>query len=83
MSAKKREIEKIAESPDALLLDVRALITEARGRVAQAVNAAFEKPLREGMAYEKELFLEAFASEDGQEGVQAFMEKRKPDFKGR
>jgi enoyl-CoA hydratase len=49
----------------------------------QAVNAAFEKPLKEGMEYEKELFLEAFASEDGREGVKAFMEKRKPDFRGR
>lgn len=39
MSAKKREITKIAEPPDTLLRDVRALITEARGRVAQAVNA--------------------------------------------
>lgn len=49
----------------------------------EAVNAAFEMPLRAGMEYEKERFLEAFASEDGREGVRAFMEKRKPDFKGR
>lgn len=49
----------------------------------QAVNAAFEMPLRAGMEEEKELFLTAFASEDGREGVRAFMEKRKPDFKGR
>jgi len=40
MSAKKKAVAKIAEPPDTLLLDVRALITEARGRVAQAVNAA-------------------------------------------
>lgn len=49
----------------------------------QAVNAAFEMPLRAGMEYEKELFLAAFASEDGQEGVRAFMEKRPPEFRGR
>jgi enoyl-CoA hydratase len=49
----------------------------------QAVNAAFEMPLRAGLEYEKELFLAAFASEDGREGVRAFMEKRPPDFKGR
>ena len=48
-----------------------------------AIRAAYEMPLGEGLVYEKERFLDAFASEDGREGVTAFMEKRKPDFKGR
>ncbi len=48
-----------------------------------AIRAAYEMPLAEGLVYEKERFLDAFASEDGREGVSAFMEKRKPDFKGR
>ena len=48
-----------------------------------AIRAAYEMPMEEGLEYEKERFLDAFGSEDGREGVAAFMEKRKPDFKGR
>ena len=49
----------------------------------EAARAAFEMPLSAGLAYERELFLAAFASEDGREGVAAFMDKRRAQWKGR
>ncbi|MGH7461763.1 MAG: enoyl-CoA hydratase-related protein, partial [Longimicrobiales bacterium] len=48
-----------------------------------AVRAALETPLSAGLRYERELFITAFASEDKQEGVTAFLEKRPPEFRGR
>jgi len=48
--------------------------------VKQAVREAGERHLTDGLAAEKQLFLEAFASEDGREGVRAFVEKRRPRF---
>ena len=48
-----------------------------------AVHAAMEMPLSAGLRYERELFITAFASEDKQEGIAAFLEKRTPEFKGR
>lgn len=43
--------------------------------VKQSVQAAFETPLSAGLALEKELFLAAFGSDEGREGVRAFVEK--------
>ncbi len=51
--------------------------------IKQSVRAAMETPLSAGLELEKELFLAAFASEDGREGVRAFIEKRTPEFRGR
>jgi len=48
-----------------------------------AVNAAFETTLTEGLKAEKRNFYPLFSTEDQKEGMQAFMEKRKPDWKGR
>jgi enoyl-CoA hydratase len=49
----------------------------------EAVDRAFEAPLSLGVEYERRLLALAFASEDAKEGLQAFIEKRRPDFKGR
>jgi enoyl-CoA hydratase len=60
----------------------------AKGPVAtrlakEAVDRAYEGPLSLGLEYERRLLYLAFASEDAREGLNAFVEKRKPDFKGR
>jgi enoyl-CoA hydratase/carnithine racemase len=49
----------------------------------QAVLAADESTLAGGLAQERRLFELAMATEDRVEGMQAFLEKRKPEFKGR
>ena len=49
----------------------------------EAVSRAFEGTLEEGLRFERRLFHSLFATEDQKEGMSAFIEKRKPDFKHR
>ncbi|MFN6081697.1 MAG: enoyl-CoA hydratase-related protein, partial [Bacteroidota bacterium] len=49
----------------------------------ERVLKAFETGLQEGLYFERKNFYMCFASEDQKEGMNAFIEKRKPDFKGR
>jgi enoyl-CoA hydratase len=49
----------------------------------EAVNAAYESTLAEGLRLERRLFQAAFGNDDVREGMGAFLEKRKPDFKHR
>ena len=49
----------------------------------EAVLTAQEMNLSEGLAHERKLFYMLFSTEDQKEGMRAFVEKRKPNFKGK
>lgn len=51
--------------------------------VKEAVNRAYEVPLREGLLFERRMFHALFATEDQAEGMSAFLEKREPQFRDR
>jgi enoyl-CoA hydratase len=47
----------------------------------ESINRAYEAPLAEGILFERRAFHALFATEDQKEGMAAFIEKRKPNFK--
>ena len=49
----------------------------------EAINKAYETSLKEGIEFERRSFLVAFASEDKTEGMRAFIEKRRAQWKNR
>jgi enoyl-CoA hydratase len=49
----------------------------------EAVNVAYETSLQEGIRFERRVFYATFATEDRKEGMQAFSEKRTPNFNNR
>jgi enoyl-CoA hydratase/carnithine racemase len=55
----------------------------AVGRIKRAVQTGAEIGLEQGLALERELQAELFASDDAREGLAAYTEKRKPEFQGK
>jgi len=55
----------------------------AVGRIKRAVQSGGEMALEQGLALERELQAELFSSEDARDGIAAYVEKRKPVFRGR
>jgi enoyl-CoA hydratase len=55
----------------------------AVGRIKRAVQTGSEIPFESALGLERELQQQLFQSEDAKEGLQAYVEKRKAEFKGR
>jgi enoyl-CoA hydratase/carnithine racemase len=75
--------DKLLDEAMAAAQTIAALSPNAVMLTKEMVNAAFETPLAQGVKLERRLFHSLFAFEDQKEGMAAFLEKRKPDFKGR
>ncbi len=57
--------------------------SKAVGFIKRAVTSGAEVPIESGLALERELQQQLFQSSDAAEGLAAYMEKRKPEFKGK
>lgn len=68
-------------------LDIAARIARSSQPIVmiakEAVNKAYETHLAEGIHLERRLLYATFATEDRKEGMNAFNEKRKPQFKNK
>jgi enoyl-CoA hydratase len=76
-------VEFYLEETIALAKEMAVLSPIALQLAKDAINRSFEAHLDEGLAYERRNFYLTFSSEDQKEGMKAFVEKRKPDFKGK
>ena len=76
-------IEMYLREAVALAREIAQMSPIATQLAKEAVNLSFETHLQEGLMVERKNFYLAFASEDQKEGMKAFIEKRKPAYKGK
>ena len=73
--------DKLMEGAMALAKKIASKSQMAVGFTKRAVKNTFEVGETAAIAHERSLFVSVFATHDKQEGIEAFMKKRKADFK--
>jgi enoyl-CoA hydratase len=76
-------VELYLEEAKALAREIASKPPVAVRFAKEAINKVYELPLTEGLDYESRLFHILFSTEDQKEGMAAFVEKRKPEWKGK
>lgn len=76
-------LESFEEEVNELALKLANMPTLALGKIKEAFNQSLTNNLEEQLALESKLQIEAAQTNDYEEGVSAFVEKRKPNFKGK
>lgn len=76
-------VESYLDSAIAFAEEIASRAPMAVRMAKDAVNAAFETTLTEGLRAEKRNFYPLFSTEDQKEGMKAFIEKRKANWKGK
>ncbi|CAM5782673.1 enoyl-CoA hydratase [Castellaniella caeni] len=76
-------VEKLLDEAIEAATVIAAMSLPAVMMAKECVNRAFEATLDESLLFERRNFHALFATEDQKEGMKAFVEKRKPDFKHR
>jgi len=74
---------KLVDEAVKMAAQVAALSRPAVLMAKEMINRAYETTLAEGVRFERRLFHALFATADQKEGMLAFMEKRKPNFRNR
>ena len=82
MIYKSVSLDEFETTIDALAQKLANMPTKALGLIKELYNSSMTNTLEDQLALESKLQIEAASSNDYAEGVAAFIEKRKPNFKG-
>jgi enoyl-CoA hydratase/carnithine racemase len=75
--------DRLAEETRAYAEALAKGALKAIGHIKLAIHQGLERDLEYGLRVERDLIEDLFRSQDSQEGIRAFLEKRQPQFKGR
>ncbi len=76
-------VESYLEEAKSLAREIASKPPVAVRLAKEAVLKSFDTTIEGGLEYERKNFYLLFASDDQKEGMKAFIEKRKPDWKGK